>query len=136
VTEHAQTEPAPNRLDDAGRKVGIWEEEDPHGGMTTGEYVDGERSGRWLHHFRDGAVRSDCHYDRGVLQGDCVWYRQTGGLLQKGGFLDGEKHGFWQKWTNAGVLIDEGSFDRGKKSGPWTYYASDGSVKKTSNHRA
>jgi antitoxin component YwqK of YwqJK toxin-antitoxin module len=124
-----------NRLDDAGLRTGFWEEPDPHGGVISGVYVDGERSGLWKHHFANGSVRSECHYVNGELTGECIWYRQAGGLLQKGGFLAGEKHGFWQRWTAGGVPIDEGEFDRGTKSGPWTYFAPDGSVKKTTTHR-
>jgi len=126
---------ASNSVDGQGRKSGFWEEDDPHGGIISGNYLDGEREGLWKHHFRDGSVRSECHYESGALTGECIWYRQSGGLLQKGGFLDGEKHGFWQRWTTTGTLIDEGPFDRGAKSGTWTYYAPDGSVKKTTNHR-
>jgi antitoxin component YwqK of YwqJK toxin-antitoxin module len=125
-----------NQFDEDGRKTGQWEEPDPHGGTVRGHYLAGERTGLWQHHFRDGALRSEFHYDHGELNGDCVWYRQTGGLLQKGGFLDGEKHGRWQRWTNTGAPLDEGTFERGVKSGPWITYSVDGSVKKTTNHRA
>lgn len=122
-------------LDDEGRKTGFWEESDPHGGIISGEYVAGERHGMWRHHFRDGSVRAEFHYEHGQQTGECVWSRQGGGLLQTGGFLDGEKHGAWKRWTSAGVLVDEGHFDRGAKSGTWTYYAPDGGIKKTTNHR-
>ena len=125
-----------NGFDAEGRKTGPWQEDDPHGGVITGSYLAGERQGAWLHHFRDGAVRSECHYDAGKLTGECVWYRQTGGLLQKGAFLDDEKHGFWQRFTAAGALLDEGAFDRGRKTGIWTQYAADGTVTKVTNHRA
>lgn len=125
-----------NEHDGAGRKTGFWEEPDPHGGMISGDYLAGRREGLWRHRFADGAVRSESHYVDGELNGDCVWYRQTGGLLQKGGFLRDEKHGFWQRWSAAGALIDEGQFDRGAKSGTWTSYNPDGSVKKTTNHRS
>lgn len=115
--------------------TGRWEESDPHGGITSGVYIAGERSGLWRHYFLDGALRSEFHYDHGVLNGDCIWHRQTGGLLQKGGFLNGDKHGIWQRWSKSGEPIDEGAFDRGVKSGLWTYYNPDGSIKKTTNHR-
>jgi len=124
-----------NEFDGDGRKTGTWEEDDPHGGMISGTYVEGQREGLWVHHFTDGAVRSECHYDHGELTGDCVWFRQTGGLLQKGSFLNGEKHGFWQRWSNTGALLDEGSFERGAKVGTWTQYAPDGAVRKTTTHR-
>lgn len=121
--------------DDAGRKTGLWEEADSHGGMIFGDYNADKREGVWRHLFADGALRSESHYEGGALNGDCVWYRQTGGLLQKGAFRHDEKHGLWQRWTKTGALIDEGEFDRGTKSGTWTYYNADGSVKKTTNHR-
>lgn len=124
-----------NELDAAGRKTGQWEEDDPHGGVIAGEYVAGEREGLWRHHFTNGAVRSECHYESGDLTGECVWFRQTGGLLQKGSFLNGEKHGFWQRWSSDGALIDEGHFDQGKKTGAWTQYAPDGTIRKTMNYR-
>jgi antitoxin component YwqK of YwqJK toxin-antitoxin module len=124
-----------NLLDDDGRKTGLWEETDPHGGSISGHYLAGERTGLWRHYFQDGALRSESHYDAGALSGDCIWYRQTGGLLQMGGFLRGDKHGRWKRWTKDGVIIDEGTFERGAKSGPWTYYAPDGSIKRTTNHR-
>lgn len=124
-----------NLLDQQGRKTGLWEESDPHGGMISGHYLAGERTGLWRHYFRDGALRSESHYDCGELSGDCIWFRQTGGLLQKGEFLRGDKHGLWQRWTTSGVPIDAGTFDRGTKSGPWTYFAPDGSIRRTTNHR-
>lgn len=124
-----------NLLDENGRKTALWEESDPHGGGISGYYIAGERSGLWRHYFQDGALRSEAHYEDGKLNGDCIWYRQTGGLLQKGGFLSGDKHGLWQRWTKSGVPIDEGTFDRGVKSGLWTYYNQDGSIKKTTKHR-
>jgi antitoxin component YwqK of YwqJK toxin-antitoxin module len=124
-----------NGLDGEGRKSGAWEETDPHGGVVSGEYVAGEREGMWRHSFRDGSLRSEFHYENGELSGECVWYRQGGGLLQKGGFLAGEKHGFWQRWSSDGALLDEGTFVRGKKTGVWTQYSADGSVKKTTTHR-
>ncbi|MEQ1737471.1 MAG: hypothetical protein ABL886_13835 [Rhodoglobus sp.] len=124
-----------NQLDSGGRKTGFWEEPDPHGGVVSGGYVDGERDGPWTHLFADGRVRSEFTYVAGQLSGECIWYRATGGLLQKGGFLADEKHGFWQRWTADGVPIDEGHFDRGVKTGEWIYYAPDGSVKKTTVHK-
>jgi antitoxin component YwqK of YwqJK toxin-antitoxin module len=125
-----------NQFDEEGRKTGRWEEADPHGGTVSGHYLAGERTGLWQHRFADGELRSEFRYEAGELNGDSIWYRQTGGLLQKGGFLNGEKHGRWQRWTAAGVPLDEGTFDHGVKSGPWTSFSPDGSIKKTVNHRA
>ncbi len=124
-----------NELDAAGHRTGPWEEPDPHGGVISGSYVDGERDGPWKHHFADGRVRSEMEYSAGSLTGPVTWYRATGGLLQKGSFVGDEKDGFWQRWTADGVLIDEGHFDRGTKTGEWMYYAPDGSVKKTTVHK-
>jgi antitoxin component YwqK of YwqJK toxin-antitoxin module len=108
-------EPAPNRLDDQGRKTGLWAEPDSHGGVITGEYVEGERQGEWRHYFIDGSLRSAGTYDRGALHGAWTWYRATGGLLQRGGFLENEKHGRWERWKADGEPLDTAEWDRGKK---------------------
>ena len=50
---------APNHKDQQGRKAGHWSEADSHGGITSGEYVDGERHGLWRHQFVDGSLRSE-----------------------------------------------------------------------------
>lgn len=124
-----------NETDAAGNRTGVWEEPDPHGGTMHGEYVDGQRHGRWEHRFVDGRVRSEMTYEAGAIAGPVTWYRSTGGLLQKGSFVNDEKHGFWQRWTAAGILIDEGEFDHGVKTGEWVYYAPDGAVKRRTVHR-
>ena len=124
-----------NETDAAGNRTGPWQEPDPHGGTIAGEYVAGQREGRWVHRFADGRVRSEMEYVGGELTGPVTWYRSAGVLLQKGACVGDEKHGFWQRWTAAGVLIDEGEFDHGTKTGEWVYYAPDGSVKKRTVHR-
>ena len=126
---------SPNESDEQGRKVGMWTESDPHGGVMVGEYLDGKRHGVWRHLFADGSVRSEGSYDSGVVDGDWTWYRSTGGLLQRGGFLGSEKHGLWERWDAEGNLIDSGTWDRGRKTGEWTYYNPDGSIKRTTKHR-
>ena len=126
---------APNRVDRLGQKIGQWTEADSHGGVMTGEYVEGERQGVWRHYFVDGPVRSEGTYEKGVVDGAWTWYRSTGGLLQRGGFLDSEKHGLWERWDVDGNLIDQGTWDHGKKTGEWTSYNPDGTVKGTTTHR-
>jgi len=44
-----------------------------------GEYLDGERHGRWVFYFRNGQVKAEAGYRNGQLDGDCVWYREGGG---------------------------------------------------------
>ncbi len=111
-------DPAPNRVDDQGRKTGLWSEADSHGGTISGEYVDGERHGVWRHRFTDGSLRSEGDYEHGALHGAWTWYRATGGLLQRGGFLEDEKHGRWERWRADGTPLDSAEWDRGKKLRP------------------
>jgi antitoxin component YwqK of YwqJK toxin-antitoxin module len=105
----------PNGHDDEGRKTGRWSETDPHGGIVTGEYVEGERQGIWRHYFANGMLRSEGAYERGKLHGPWVWYRATGGLLQRGGFFEDQKHGLWERWNADGSPLDTTEWDRGKK---------------------
>ena len=93
----------------------------------SGEYVDGERQGRWKFYYRNGQVKADVGDSAGQLDGDCIWYREGGGLLQKGAFRDGQQDGFWQRWHSTGELLDEGTYDVGRKVGEWVTSAPDGS---------
>ncbi|MDD1476164.1 toxin-antitoxin system YwqK family antitoxin [Arthrobacter sp. H16F315] len=81
-------------------------------------------------YFRSGQVKAEAGYRGGQLDGDCVWYREGGGLLQKGAFRDGQQDGFWQRWHRSGELLDEGSFDVGRKTGEWITYSPDGTETK------
>ncbi|GAA0994781.1 toxin-antitoxin system YwqK family antitoxin [Subtercola frigoramans] len=104
-----------NRVDGEGRKTGVWSERDSHGGVTSGEYVDGERQGTWRHHFVDGSLRSEGEYAHGMLHGAWTWYRATGGLLQRGGFLENDKHGLWERWKADGTPLDTSEWVHDKK---------------------
>ena len=66
-----------NETDAAGRRTGAWEEPDPHGGTMHGEYVDGQRHGRWEHRFVDGRVRSEMTYEAGAIAGPVTWSKQS-----------------------------------------------------------
>ncbi|WP_461164199.1 toxin-antitoxin system YwqK family antitoxin [Arthrobacter sp. R4-81] len=50
----------------------------------TGDYVDSERRGRWKFYYRNGQLKADVGYSGGQLDGPCIWYREGGGLLQRG----------------------------------------------------
>jgi antitoxin component YwqK of YwqJK toxin-antitoxin module len=134
MTDDPGEEPA-NARDSKGRKNGLWRESDPHGGEAVGTYRGDRREGLWRHYFRDGTVRSESIYHDGVLDGACVWYRATGGLLQKGSFDKGQKSGLWERWSPEGNLIDRGDRIGGKKTGEWQYFNADGSIERTTNHR-
>ena len=95
-----------------------------------GEYLDGDRHGRWIFYYRNGLPKADVGYDHGQLDGDCTWYRDSGGLLQKGIFAKGQQVGFWQRWHSTGAVMDEGSYDAGRKTGQWVTYSPDGSIAK------
>jgi antitoxin component YwqK of YwqJK toxin-antitoxin module len=124
-----------NARDPKGHKTGLWREADARKGDFIGSYHNGRREGLWRHHFRDGTVRSESNYRFGILHGVSVWYRENGGLLQKGTFVDGEKTGLWERWSPEGNLIDRGHREDGKKTGEWQYFAADGSVERTTVHR-
>jgi antitoxin component YwqK of YwqJK toxin-antitoxin module len=72
-----------------------------------GEYLDGERHGRWIFYFRSGPPKAEAGYHHGQLAGDCGWHREGGGLLQRGAFREGRQDGFWQRWHSTGKLMDE-----------------------------
>ena len=108
----------PNSFDAAGRKSGRWSEPDPHGGIMTGEYLDGHRVGQWCHFAGDGRLRSEGGYDRGELHGVWTWYRASGVLLQRGAFDHGTKDGAWERWDAQGNHLDTTWWKQGRKHKP------------------
>jgi antitoxin component YwqK of YwqJK toxin-antitoxin module len=58
------------------------------GETVTAEAGDGEtvtaeagvRGGMWRHHFSDGSVRSESHFDRGTKSGTATYYAPDGGI--------------------------------------------------------
>lgn len=66
-----------NRLDQAGRRIGPWEETFADGRPSaTGSYVDGAKSGEWKYLFRNSKLKAIGTYDAGEMSGDWEWYRQ------------------------------------------------------------
>ena len=51
--------PAPNALDDAGRKPGLWQEHFASGGVSEeGVYDHGVQQGRWRYWYRNGQLKA------------------------------------------------------------------------------
>lgn len=137
--EDMENEPlpnTPNALDGRGQKTGMWTDADSHGGVMVGEYVEDRRQGEWRHFATDGRLRSHGFFLDGELDRDWTCYRASGELMQRGGFLRGAKHGVWERWNAAGEPIDRGTFDDGRKVGDWHVLHPDGSIKRTTRHRA
>ncbi|TPW74565.1 toxin-antitoxin system YwqK family antitoxin [Schumannella soli] len=97
-------------------------------------YVDGQKSGRAAHCYRNGGRKAEGQSLAGRFTGEWAWWRENGELLQQGAFLDGEQHGRWRRWHPNGALMDEGEWVHGKRSGEWIHYDRDGAVTKTQKH--
>jgi antitoxin component YwqK of YwqJK toxin-antitoxin module len=83
-TQSPSESPAPNALDDEGRKHGPWQE-----------------------HFGSGRVSAEGEYEHGVQQGVWrVWYR-NGQLKAVGEYVDGRKVGVWRSYHPDGSLKQE-----------------------------
>lgn len=134
--EHTTLPETPNERDEQQRKQGLWTDKDTHGGVMIGTYVDDVRHGKWRHYSDDGRLRSEGEFLDGQLHGQWVWYRTNEKMMQRGEFLHGEKHGTWERWNAKGQPMDRGDYNGGKKVGTWEQYSPDGTVKKTTQHRA
>ncbi|WP_170223729.1 toxin-antitoxin system YwqK family antitoxin [Nonomuraea turkmeniaca] len=105
-------------------------------GEGEGDYAaDGRRHGPWTFSFRNGQVKAKGSYRSGQLDGEWIWYREGGGLLQQGAFVDGVQHGPWRRWHDTRKLLDEGTYAMGKKSGEWVTSSKAGEETKRKNHR-
>ncbi len=108
-----------------GKPDGISTEYDELGGIITkGEYIGGEKEGKWFYELGDH--REEGSYSVGDMHGDWKFFFMDGSLSYEGKFIEGNPHGkhIWY-WRN-GNKKDEGYYMNGRKHGQWTSFDSNG----------
>jgi len=71
-----------------------------------GEFVDGEKHGKWVYYYDNGKKWSE------------------------GVFLNGMREGLAMTWYENGQLYIKGEYDTGTRTGTWYFYDEDGSLLK------
>ena len=97
---------------------------------TTGNFVDGEKKGKWVSYDEDGKVKSETNFVDGKekvtrfryygnevelevnyvdrkKEGKFVMYYESGKVMVEGNFVDDEKEGKWVEYDEEGNITDE-----------------------------
>ena len=64
--------------------------------------------------FKTGVVKAKGTYANEQMDGEWIFYRETGQLWQIGNFKKGEKHGIWKRFDRNDQLEYEQEFIDGK----------------------
>lgn len=92
--------------------------------IAFGEYIDGEREGKWS--FKDGDISLSGNFKSGKQ--DSIWnhYYSDGTLYFSGNFIEGLPEGKHKAYFPNGQLKWEGRYVAGKRNGDWRSFFEDG----------
>ncbi len=62
----------------------------------------------------------------GKLQGNAIYFYESGEIMETGSFVDGERNGIWSRLDENGCKIGEGQYFNGSKHGTWTIWDENG----------
>jgi antitoxin component YwqK of YwqJK toxin-antitoxin module len=96
--------------------------------IEKGEYLNGNKDGKWITMTKKGTIVSSIDYDNGVLNGDFLLYHYTGKPKLVAKFEKGLKVGDWKFFNAKGKLIKQGSYQSGQPIGLWSIYDKKGKV--------
>lgn len=114
-------------VDEKGLKQGPWEEYYLNGKLKSkGEYLNGNKYGKWEYYFTSGKTEQKGTYDKnGKVSGEWNWFYDNGNLLRREEFRKGIEDGELEEYAIDGKLITKGEFFDGEKEGEWFYELND-----------
>ncbi|MDP2388361.1 MAG: hypothetical protein Q8M29_18450 [Bacteroidota bacterium] len=62
----------------------------------------------------------------GKLQGNAVYFYESGQIMETGSFVEGQRNGKWDRLDENGCKIGEGEYFNGQKHGKWTIWDENG----------
>lgn len=92
--------------------------------LSYGEYVDGEREGKWR--IQSGEITMRGNYQAGQKSGIWEYIYPNGKLRFSGNYVQGFPDGKHTYYFENGKIQQEGRYKMGKKEGDWRKYDEDG----------
>lgn len=148
-----------NRVDNRGRKQGLWKKYDKNILLYEGNFVNDVPTGVFTYYHKNGKIKSECdfisgtskvkatlYHENGQKSGegifvdqikDSVWnyYGQDGKLIKVESYRNGEKHGEWKTFSaQTGILLEEERFDNGRLNGPAKIFFINGDLQNLINY--
>jgi len=109
-----------------------------------GENLDGYKVGTWKEWYESGQLKSQEHYEEGVLagpHGDAKYWWESGKPKAAGRYFGSLKDGKWICWHENGQKESEGEYQSSgrtpgedKKVGEWKYWDEEGKLIRTEDH--
>lgn len=108
----------------------------PSGNLKSeGQFIDGEKTGKWVSYYEDGKQQSIRNYKKGVLDGyQKMDYSQL--LYMEGLFKDGIKIGTWKSCFKENKVLKylKHFDDKGEAIGEWRSYYDSGELASIENY--
>jgi antitoxin component YwqK of YwqJK toxin-antitoxin module len=101
--------------------------------IAFGEYIDGEREGKWK--FKEGDIKLSGNFKSGKLDSIWVHYFSNGSISFTGNFINGLPYGKHKAYYPSGSLKWEGKYVDGKRDGDWRSYYEDGTEMLTISYK-
>lgn len=90
--------------------------------IVTGQYNNGQKSGKWTTKNAKGTVIKNADYVDGRLNGKYELFHFDGKPKLVASFANGQQDGTWQYFNEKGKLIKTGSYKSGNPVGTWTIF--------------
>ena len=117
-------QPTYNKLDEEGRRHGVWQKDFPEGGTRyRGTFEHGKEVGTFTFFYPDGKPAAIKEYGKGI--GDCyaTMYHIGGKLFAQGSYVDTFKVGLWNYWDVQGNYVARENYIQGLQQGPqYSFY--------------
>lgn len=81
-----------------------------------GQVISEQKENRLTYYYKNGKVKAEGIFENDMMQGQWLFYRETGQLWQVGSFKDSIKHGHFIRYDRADKLEYDEHFAEGKKT--------------------
>lgn len=128
-------EKAPNQLDKAGKKTGVWESYYDNGKVKShGTFIDGHPIGELLKYYPGGILQAQMLFDGSGKTSYVKVYYEAGHLASEGKYIDQLKDSVWNYFStyDKRKALTE-TYLMGKKSGESLKFYADGKVSELLN---
>jgi antitoxin component YwqK of YwqJK toxin-antitoxin module len=133
---YADTGAALNRIDQQGRRQGLWEKRYPDGHLRyKGHFWDNEPEGVFKNYYDEGdSLEAIRVYSDGGQSAYAHLFYPTGALYAEGKYINEKEDSIWKFYDELQRLIRKDQYKNGKKDGrSVVFYSGDGHVMEVKN---
>lgn len=133
----SQTAFSQNKIDEKGRKQGVWSKKDKKGNkIYEGTFKDDYEVGVFTYYFEDGkTIKAKTEYtDKGKFANTKL-FNKEGVIISDGFYKNRKKDSVWNLFDSNGKKIGEERYSNGLKTGQSNYWDREGVLVETSNYK-